>query len=235
MLLLAVDRSSVHSGVALFRDATCLAEKSSVGEPTRAPAWMADVRDLLDGAGVSVAQLDCLAVGLGPGSFSGTRSAVAGLQGLGLPQGKPLVGVSSAAALAWRWLQANPTVRRVTVLGDARRERLWCTSFEIVDGRRLSTVTADGTVRPPSHAAEDFELVPLAAVAAMVPDGAMVLTPDWDRLGARLAALLPAGRVLAESLLPTATDVARLVLADPAAAHAEPVPIYLHPPVVVVK
>jgi tRNA threonylcarbamoyl adenosine modification protein YeaZ len=233
MYLLAVDRSSSHSGAALFRDSVCLAEQVTAGEPARAPAWMADVRNLLSGAGVTVRQLDRLAVGLGPGSFSGIRAAVAGLQGLGLPHGIPLAGVSSAAALAFRRLQASPAVRRITVLGDARRERLWAATFEQTAGGRLAVVVADGQVRPPTHTAADFCLGPLAEVVGLIPDGAVVMTPDWARLGARLTTLLPPERLLPGEIQPTAVDVARLVCADLAASLTEPVPIYLHPPVAV--
>jgi tRNA threonylcarbamoyl adenosine modification protein YeaZ len=233
MYLLAVDRSSSQSGAALFRDSVCLAEQVTAGEPARAPAWMADVRDLLAGAGVTVGQLDRLAVGLGPGSFSGIRAAVAGLQGLGLPRNIPLAGVSSAAALAFRRLQASPAVRRITVLGDARRERLWAATFEQTAGGRLAVVAADGQMRPPSHTASDFWLGALSEVVGIIPDGAVVLTPDWARLGARLTSLLPPERLMTGENQPTASDVARLVCADPAAALTEPVPIYLHPPVAV--
>lgn len=233
MLTLAVERSSGHSGAALFRDAVCLAEQSTYGEPARAPAWMADVRDLLTTADVTVMELDRLAVGLGPGSFSGTRAAVAGLQGLGLPYGIPLTGVSSAAALAFHWLRATPSVRRVTVLGDARRERLWVATFELTSDGRINVVTADGQARKPCHTAEDFALLPSATLLTAIPAGTAVITPDWERLKLRLTALLPADCLITGDHQPTAVDVARLVYTDIAAARTDPAPIYLHPPVVV--
>jgi tRNA threonylcarbamoyladenosine biosynthesis protein TsaB len=231
MLLLALERASSHAGAALFRDEACLAEQSSAGESARTPAWMVDIRDLLRRGGVTVGQLDRLAVGLGPGSFSGIRSAVAGFQGLGLPHGIPLVGVSSAAAVAWRWLQAAPACRRVTVLGDARRERLWVATFERAAGGRLAVVPADGQARAPLHTTDDFALVPVAALAGAIPADSVVLSPDWARLAAQLAALLPAGRLMTDGGVSTAADVARLVLANPGGVRTEPVPIYLHPPV----
>jgi len=231
MLLLAVDRSSASSGAALFRDGACLAERTARGDPARAPAWMADIRDLLARAGLSVGQLDGLAVGLGPGSFSGTRAAVAGLQGLGLPRGIPLAGVSSASALAWRVLQTAPCGSRVAVVGDARRERLWTAAFERgVDGR-LAVVGVEGRLRPPSHADDDFQLVLASKLAAAIPAGAKVLSPDWDRIETRLREQLDDGLLVAGCQCPTAGDVARLVVADRAGARSDPVPVYLHPPV----
>jgi tRNA threonylcarbamoyladenosine biosynthesis protein TsaB len=57
-------------------------------------------RELLDESSVSLDQLDCIAFGAGPGSFTGVRVAVALAQGLGYARGLPLCPVSTLAALA---------------------------------------------------------------------------------------------------------------------------------------
>ena len=75
MLTLVVERSTRRPGWALFRDAVCQLEAVVDGEPARAPEWLAHLGEALDAAGVSLAQIDRFAAGLGPGSFSGTRAA----------------------------------------------------------------------------------------------------------------------------------------------------------------
>jgi tRNA threonylcarbamoyl adenosine modification protein YeaZ len=232
MLTLVVERSTCRPGWALFRDAVCQLETVSDVEPSRAPDWLARLGEALDAAGVSLAEIDRFAAGIGPGSFSGTRAAVAALQGMALPGGKPLVGVSSAAALAFSVLSQRKKCglhTPVSVVGDARRERLWCAVYAL-EGTRLMVRTATGA-RPPTHAAADFTLTTGADLPGRLPPDTAVVSPDWERIGARLLSLLPASDLVSTLLTPTAADVGRLLLSDPAAAHAEPMPIYLHPAV----
>jgi len=300
MLTLVVERSTRRPGWALFRDAACQLEAISDEEPSRTPDWLARLGAALDAAGVSLAEIDRFAAGVGPGSFSGIRAAVASLQGMALPGGKPLVGVSSAAALAFallteraargvalpsrvdeaaRALRARactspatvtatcPRAERpgrlcdqhaippippgshtpVAVVGDARRERLWCAVYVLrADGAaagetapdtgaappgwRLQSLTTTG-VRPPAHNDADFVLTTWADLPGHLPPDTVVISPDWDRIGERLSSLLPATQVVAGVRMPSAADVGRLLLSDPEAAHTEPVPIYLHPAV----
>jgi tRNA threonylcarbamoyladenosine biosynthesis protein TsaB len=62
-------------------------------------AGLAHVERLLDEAGLRLRELDRIAVGLGPGSFTGVRIAVAYAKSLAYGSGVPLVGVSSYDAL----------------------------------------------------------------------------------------------------------------------------------------
>lgn len=68
--------------------------------------------------------LDRVAVGIGPGSFTGLRVGIALAQGIALGLGRPLVGVGSLEALAWE----KPGVVR-TALIDARRGELFVQAF----------------------------------------------------------------------------------------------------------
>ena len=71
-------------------------------------------------AGVSPAELSLLAVGVGPGSFTGLRVAISTALGLARSTGAQLVGVSSHAASAWRVLEGEEAGGSITVLQDAR-------------------------------------------------------------------------------------------------------------------
>ena len=236
MLTLVVERSTCRPAWALFRDAVCQLEAVADVEASRTPEWLACLGSALDAAGVSLAEIDLFAAGLGPGSFSGTRAAVAALQGMALPGGKPLVGVSSAAALAFALLakHADDGLHKpIAVVGDARRERLWCAVYALNDMRLMIRTVHD--IHAPTHDAADFTLATWSNLANHLPPDTTVVSPDWERIGARLSALLPASQLVAEARMPTAADVGRLICSDPAAAHAEPMPIYLHPAVAEVR
>lgn len=232
MWLLAIDRSSPGSGAAVFRDGSLAGVCRDVaGEPSRAPGWMADVVGLLTQQALDPKELGALCVGVGPGSFSGIRSSLAALQGLALPSGVTVFGVSSAAALAFRMLTGPDAPSVVTIVGDARRERLWVGSFRLSEAGGMEAVGGDGRARAMCQSADDFVLVRSGDVASAVPPGARVASPDFGRIGAALNAALGGERVVQTAVYPDAESVGRLFLAAPDAARREPLPVYLHPAV----
>ena len=200
-MILALERSTARGGAALLAEDGALV--AAVEDPR---GFQGDAYALVDAvlaqAGAPLADITRYAVGTGPGSFSGVRSAIAVLAGLALPAGGRLEGVSSAAAVNAVFRAGHPDVSTVAVVGDARRGRLWIAVYE------------DGAA--PVHAAGDFIVVPHAAV----------VTPDLDRLQSLLAAAFPPERVF--GVAPTAEAVARLALAGSAGVA---LPIYLHPAV----
>ncbi|MGI6494877.1 MAG: tRNA (adenosine(37)-N6)-threonylcarbamoyltransferase complex dimerization subunit type 1 TsaB [Kiritimatiellia bacterium] len=223
---LALERSSRPPSMALFRGLECVAGR---GFPSMAAhgatAWAGALRDLLDETGVRPSELALLAVGLGPGSFSGTRSAIAFLHGVGLPARIPLAGVGSAAAAAFAAARALPAGHTVAVAGDARRSRWWRATFTTLDapgtpfGRLLRRALPDPV--PPSHDASDFSLVhpDVPSLRSGVPDGA-----TWLEIETLVAPALASALTV-----PTARHVGELVLSEPAAALPAPLPIYLQP------
>ena len=100
-MLLALDSSTRHLGLALYHDERgVLAEWSwEAGDfHTRALAPM--IQTLLAQVGVSVAEVQALGVALGPGSFTGLRSGLALAKGLAYARGIPLVGVPTLDVVA---------------------------------------------------------------------------------------------------------------------------------------
>ena len=74
-----------------------------------------------------------IAVGLGPGSYTGIRAAIAVAQGWQLARGVKLLGVSSAECLAAQ-AQAEKIFGRVNVVIDAQRGEFYLATWEISDG-----------------------------------------------------------------------------------------------------
>jgi tRNA threonylcarbamoyladenosine biosynthesis protein TsaB len=109
MLMLAFDTATEVATSALVDDGEVLAERSS-----RARTLLEDVDALLRQGGANARDLDALAVGIGPGSFTGVRIGLATARGLALALELPGAGVSTLAALAAGAPGAIPVV-------DARR------------------------------------------------------------------------------------------------------------------
>jgi len=118
MLTLAFDTATHVATSALVDDGEVLGERVS-----RAQTLLEDVDALLRQGGAHPRDLDALAVGVGPGSFTGVRIGLASARGLALSLGVPGAGVSTLDALAAGAPGAVPVI-------DARRREV----FTLVDG-----------------------------------------------------------------------------------------------------
>lgn len=91
---------------------------------------LGQVDELLGGAGLTGADLEAVAFGRGPGTFTGVRVATALAQGLAVAHSLPLLPISSLAALAWRtWSEHG--ISPVLVAMDARLEEVYWGMFEV--------------------------------------------------------------------------------------------------------
>jgi tRNA threonylcarbamoyladenosine biosynthesis protein TsaB len=118
MLILAFDTATEVATSALVADGEVLGERVS-----RASTLMEDVDALLRRGGTRTDAVDALAVGIGPGSFTGVRIGLATARGLALALDVPVAGVSTLAALAAGAPGAVPVI-------DARRREV----FVLQDG-----------------------------------------------------------------------------------------------------
>lgn len=91
------------------------------------------VDQLLSEAGISLQQLDGLAFGQGPGSFTGVRIATSIVQGFALATSLPVVGISTLASMAQACIMQR-TVDRVAVAIDARMNEVYFACYENVQG-----------------------------------------------------------------------------------------------------
>jgi tRNA threonylcarbamoyladenosine biosynthesis protein TsaB len=142
MLILAFDTATDVATSALVSDGEVLGERVS-----RAVTLLEDVDALLRQAGAHTRELEALAVGIGPGSFTGVRIGLATGRGIALALGIPVAGVSTMAALAAGAPGAIPVVdarrKEVFVLRD-EPEVLAPTDFEVEPG---TTYVGSGAVR----------------------------------------------------------------------------------------
>lgn len=133
MKILALEFSSPQRSVALVQtDATaekCIENQAiETGSSKNEPFAM--IEDVLRQAGLEREQVDRLVIGLGPGSYTGIRSAIALAQGWELARQVPLQGVSSAECVAAQ-LQAQGIFGRIAVVIDAQRGEFYFALFEL--------------------------------------------------------------------------------------------------------
>lgn len=133
MIVLGIDTATADTAVGLLlADGTVIARRHAP-EPGGRPGHVAQIlplaRELLDEAGLGWAELGRVAVGVGPGTFTGLRIGVATARALAHTAGVPLVGVSSPAVLAAGAAHDGPVLAAL----DARR------------GEAFAAAWADGT------------------------------------------------------------------------------------------
>lgn len=134
MTILALEFSSARRSVALARGGIVLSEAVE-HTASRGTNGFGLIEKVLAEAKVSRAAIVIIAVGLGPGSYTGIRAAIAMAQGWQLATGVKLLGVSSAEGLAAQ-AQAEKIFGRVNVVIDAQRGEFYLAGWEISPAER---------------------------------------------------------------------------------------------------
>ena len=174
MLILAFDTATDVATVALVRDGDVLGERVS-----RAARVLKDVEELLGEAGLGSEDVEAIAVGTGPGSYTGLRMGLVTARTLAVSLGVPVAGVSTLAALAAGAPGAVPVIdarrREVFTLAGGEPACVAASGLEVEPGR---TYVGDGAVRYRDEIAAAGGVVP--------PDDAPEHVP-WARHHAGLA------------------------------------------------
>ncbi|HAI58946.1 MAG TPA: tRNA (adenosine(37)-N6)-threonylcarbamoyltransferase complex dimerization subunit type 1 TsaB [Xanthomonadaceae bacterium] len=215
--LLAFELATEACSVALLHDGALIARHAIA--PRRhvelALPW-ADA--LLAEAGVAKAQLDALAVGVGPGAFTGVRLAISLVQGIALGLDRPVLPVSTLAALAAPFVAEG----RVLATIDARMGELYVGEFER-DPDGLPRAVADEVLLPLDAACGALALRWSRALAGA---SATVGTPRHpvSRIGVGTGFMAGGGAWIAPladrfaridaAALPSASAVARIAARD---------------------
>jgi tRNA threonylcarbamoyladenosine biosynthesis protein TsaB len=130
MITLALDTATPRGAVALLRDDTPLGERHF--ERAAPPANLFDaIVELLAAHRLAIGDVTLIAVGVGPGSFTGIRAGIAAAKGLALPANVPIQAVSTFDALARTALPAIPReCDQLCVECDARRGEVYRAHYD---------------------------------------------------------------------------------------------------------
>src|SRR5437899_6462135 len=134
MKILAFEFSSPQRSVAVRHgeadDRVLAASEVIDSAPGNAMKPLGLVEAALQQAGIEREQIECIVIGLGPGSYTGIRAAIALAQGWQLGRDAHLLGVSSAECAAAQ-AQAEGLIGKVTVLIDAQRGEFYLAGYEL--------------------------------------------------------------------------------------------------------
>jgi tRNA threonylcarbamoyladenosine biosynthesis protein TsaB len=219
MLLLALDTATETGSLALVADDRVLGEYSLESHSAYLTRLMPGVVAILRNTGKDAADLDAVAVSLGPGNFTGLRIGLATAKTLAWSLGCPLVPVPTMEALAGRFLRyPNP----VGVVMDAKRGEVFWGLFRCPED---SPQVLEGPLR-----------LPVGELPARLTLPLLLTGPGLEVHREALAPFLSPEIVLAppEMRRPRASTLARLarrrlelgLTANP----AQLVPTYLRPP-----
>lgn len=129
MRILAIDTASDTACVGLVEDGVVRAEELVRVSAQHGETLLPRVAHVLEVAGVARTEIDLIAVGLGPGSFTGVRIGLATAKGLAIGLGKPIVGVRSSRALA----AAAEGARRIVAI-DGKKGEVFASAWTFADG-----------------------------------------------------------------------------------------------------
>ena len=150
MRVLALETSAKACSAAVTEDGRVLASAFQCTGLTHSRTLMPIVEHILKNTGLTVADIDAIAVAAGPGSFTGIRIGVAAAKGLAFAADKPAVGVSTLAAMARNVAFCDGLV---VCAMDARRQQVYNALFQAKDGQ-LTRLTPDRAISLEELAAE---------------------------------------------------------------------------------
>jgi tRNA threonylcarbamoyl adenosine modification protein YeaZ len=226
MKILAIEFSSAQRSVAVVAapglPATAGAQPAGTGRPAvlsaatgqgdRPTKAFALIETALHEANTPREEVECLAVGLGPGSYAGIRVAIALAQGWQLARNVKLLGLSSADAVAAQ-ARDEGMRGRVQVAIDAQRREVYLAEYDLGETKCRELMP--------------LRLAPMAEVQTLADAGAVIIGPEaeqWCKAGrtvfptAKQLALLAAGRtdyVAGEQLEPIYLRPVSFVKAPP--------------------
>lgn len=145
MRVLAIDCSTEWLAVAAGDATTCIERREHAGQ-THSQLALPRIESVLAELGWRVGDLDGIAFGAGPGTFTGVRIACGIAQGLALGASRPVVPVTTLEALAEQAFATHAATRVLACL-DARMQEVYVAAYERLDGT-WREVEAPAVVRP---------------------------------------------------------------------------------------
>lgn len=224
MKILALDTATENCSAALLIDEELRGREELLASGHAAERILPMVDGLLAEAGLRLQDLTAIAFGRGPGAFTGVRLAASVTQGLACGARLPVIPVSDLRAIAQRALELPAAPPRTLVCSDARMREVYWACFERGPAGLASAVTAE-RVGPAASVS-----LPESWLSGGMSHGVAGAGSGFPAYP-ELAASLPSLATVEGSLLPRATEIARLGRAEALAgrlqAPQQALPVYL--------
>lgn len=176
MKILALETSATAASAAVCEDEGLIAQSFQRTGLTHSATLMPMVESMLKNAGMTLQEMDLIAVAAGPGSFTGLRIGVSAAKGLAWPLDKPCAGVSTLEAMAWQLVGMEGVICAAM---DARRQQVYNALFELSDGKPVR-LTPDRAI---SLEELEKELANVEKTQIMVGDGAHLCYNAYEKIG----------------------------------------------------
>lgn len=140
MRILSLDTSTVRGSVALLDGPVVRAELRLASMETHAARLLRSIEFLMGSAGWDLSDLELIAAGIGPGSFTGIRIGLSTALGLAQTLKIPFAGVSGLDALAYSHINME---KRIGIVLDAQRRQVYYAEYTSQKGG-IKSVGAPG-------------------------------------------------------------------------------------------
>lgn len=173
-LILAIENSTLCGSVALVSGDLCLCEFSLLSRMTHSKRLLGSIDSIMQNCGIGWADLDGIAISLGPGSFTGLRIGLTTAKGLAMAADLPLIGVSSLDGLAAQLPYAENLICSML---DARKKEVYA-AFYRAQGDKVKRMSDYLAVTPQKLAKQ------MAEPVILIGDGAELYANFFrERLG----------------------------------------------------
>jgi len=178
MIVVGIETSTPQTSVAIGTENEIVASASVAGR-SRQEAVTPTLLQLLTWSGTDLHQVGGIAVGIGPGLFTGLRVGVQTAKTLAQVLNVPIVGISSLDGLAYG---VRHTQRRIASVVDARRGEVFFAVYRAVPGGVVRE--SEPVVASPDHLVAELEA--LTGEVLAVGNGAMLYRHELETLGSRV-------------------------------------------------
>jgi tRNA threonylcarbamoyladenosine biosynthesis protein TsaB len=153
--ILALDTATEACSAAVLIDDKVI-ERYELAPRRHASLILPMITAVMAEAGLTAAQLNALAVGRGPGAFTGVRIATGFVQGIAFAAELPVTPISTLAAIA-RGVMVEHGVERVAVAVDARMEEVYWGTYRLGSDGGVEPVGRERVCRPAAAVLADTQ------------------------------------------------------------------------------
>lgn len=131
MTILGLETSTAVCSVGLYRTGAPEIEHSLQESHIHSEKLLTLIQQVTSTAGITLGEIDAIAISIGPGSFTGLRIGLSAAKGLAFALDKPLVAVPTFDAIAESGRQWHPGVKSLLVLVDAKKDEWYAREYRI--------------------------------------------------------------------------------------------------------
>lgn len=176
MRVLAIETSTMLGGVAVIDESGLVVESRLNIRTAHSERLMRGLEQALGQAGMTIEDMDAIAVSRGPGSFTGLRIGLSTVKGIAYATGKPVVAVPTLEAFAWNFAPAALGMPICPML-DARKKEVYAAAF-VWEAGEMESVMRRLVPEASVHAGDFAAQLPSAGKILFAGEGSVIYRED---------------------------------------------------------